>query len=95
MEDMVRLFIASAGLAGWEETQRVENLGRKMKLEREAAERDHVRKVAAERAAGEERKRLTKRDEQAKRAEEVRESQEMSARLLSEQRAAAGVAFGV
>ena len=62
-------------LAGWEETRRVENLRRKRRVEREEAERDHTRRVAAERAAGEERKRLAKREGQAKRAEEVRNSQ--------------------
>ena len=55
LEDLVRLLIADAGLAGWEETRRVGNLKRKMKVEREVAERDHARKLAAERAAGEER----------------------------------------
>ena len=40
----------------------MENLGRKMKLKKEVAERDHAKRVAAERAAGEERKRLAKRD---------------------------------
>ena len=59
---MVCLLVASAGLAEWEETRRVENLRRKMKLEREVAERDHASRVAAERAAGEERRKLTKRD---------------------------------
>ena len=48
-------------------------------MEREEAERQHARGVAAERAAGEERKRLAQRDERASRAEEVRKSQEESA----------------
>ena len=69
LEDLVRLLIADAVLAGWEETQRVGNLRRRMKEEREVAERAHEKKVAAERAAGEERKRITKREEQARKAE--------------------------
>ena len=95
LEDLVRLLVASAGLAGWEETWRVENLRRKRKVQREEGKRDHARRVAAERAAGEERKRLAKREEQAKRAEEVRKSQEESAHLLSEQGAAAEAALEV
>ena len=53
LEDLVRLLVASAGLAGWEETRRVENLRRKREVEREVAGRDHARRVAAEKAAGE------------------------------------------
>ena len=90
---MICLLVASAGLAGWEETWRVENLRRKMSLEREVAERNHGRKVAAERAAGEERKRLAKRDAQERRAEEVRRSQEEEARIHNEQKAAAEAAL--
>ena len=71
---MVRLLIASAGLARGEEIRRVENLRRKMELERGVAGKDHVRKVAAERAAGEERKRLAKHDDKAERAEKIRDS---------------------
>ena len=52
----------------------MENLRRKMSSERKEAERVHARKVAAEWAEGEERKRLAKQDEQARRAEEVRKS---------------------
>ena len=73
----------------------MENLRRRMELERGAVERDHVRKVVAERAASEERKRIAKRDELAKREEEVRKSQEEGARLLAEQRAAAEAALEV
>ena len=62
LKDLVRLLFANAGLAGWEETRRVDNLRRKMGLEREVDERDHLRKVAAERAAGEEKKKLEKRE---------------------------------
>ena len=93
MEEMVRLLLASAGLAGWEETRMVENLGRKMKAERVGAERDHLSRVEAEKAAGVERKKLARRDEQSKRAKEVRKSQAEAARVLSEQCAAAKVAL--
>ena len=89
LEEMVRLLVANAGLAEWEETRRVENLRRKKLLEREVAERDHTKRVAAERAAGEERKKIARHDELARKAEEIRKSQEESARLLSEQKAAA------
>ena len=41
LKDLVRLHVAGAGLARWEETRRVENLRRKMELERGVAERDH------------------------------------------------------
>ena len=85
LEDLVRLLIADAGLAGWEETRRVGNLKRKIGLEREVAERDHARRVAAERAAGEERKRLARRDKLARKAEEVRKGQEESERVRREQ----------
>ena len=85
LEDMVRLLIADAGLAGWEETRRVGNLSRRMKFEWEVAERDHTRRLAAERAASEEKKMLAKRIEWAKRAEEVRESQVVAAKLRDEQ----------
>ena len=90
LEDMVRLLIANAGLAGWEETRRVENLRRRMRLEREVAEKNHSKKVEAEKAAGEERRRLAKQDEFARKAEEVLKSQEQCTRLRSEQMAAAG-----
>ena len=63
MQVLVRLLVASAGLAGWEETRRVENLGRKMELQRGVAERDHGRRVAAEKAAGEEKKRVARQEE--------------------------------
>ena len=66
-----------------------------MKVEREEAERVHAWRMAAERAAGEERKRLVKREELAKRVEEVRKSQDENTRLLSEQRAAADAALEV
>ena len=95
LEDLVRLLVASAGLAGWEETQRVENLRRKMELERGVVERHHGKKVAAERAAGEEKKRIAKREEQARKAEKVRESQEEAVRLRDEQKAAAEAALEV
>ena len=95
LEDMVGLLVASAGLAGWEETRRMENLKRKKRLEREVAERNHVRRVAAEKAVGEEKKRLARRDGQARRAEELQKSQEESARLLQEQRVAADAALVV
>ena len=52
LEDLIRLLIADSGLAGWEETQRVENLRRKITLEREVAERDHVRRVEVQRVRG-------------------------------------------
>ena len=68
LEDIVRLLVASAGLARWEETRRVENLRKNMGSEREEAERVHARKVVAERAAIEERRRLARRDEQARKA---------------------------
>ena len=42
---------------------------RKMKLEREVAERDYARRVAAERAVWEERLKRTKREDQARKAE--------------------------
>ena len=95
LEELVRLLVADAGLAGWEETRRVENLRRKKRLEREVAERDHARRVAAEKAAGEERKRLARRGELERKAEEVQKSQEQGARLLEDQRAAAGAALDV
>ena len=38
----------------------MENLKRKMELERGVTERDHARRVGAERAAGEEKKRVAK-----------------------------------
>ena len=85
LEDLVCLLVADAGLAGWEETWRVENLKRKMKAEREGAEVAHERRVAAERAAGEEKKRIAKRNERARKAEDVRKSQEEAARLRTEQ----------
>ena len=75
LEDMVRLLVASAGLAGWEETRSVENLKRRRGVEREVAERDHVRRVAAEKAAGEEKKKIVRREGLAEKAEEVRKSQ--------------------
>ena len=58
-------------------------------------ERDYGKKVAAEKAAGEERKRLAKLEEQAKKAEKVREPQEEAARLPNEQKAAADAALEV
>ena len=73
----------------------MENLSRKMELERGVAERDHTGRVAAERAAGEEKRRLAKRDEQAKRAKEVRKSQKETARIRCEQIAAAKAALEV
>ena len=64
-------------------------------MEKEEAERDNARRVAAENAVGEERKKLARRDELARKAGEVQRSQEESARLLSEQKAAAGTALEV
>ena len=87
LEHLVRLLVASAGLAGWEEIRQVDKLRRKMELERGVAERDYRKRVAAKRAAGEERKRLAKQDELVKKAKEVRRYQEESARLRSEQHA--------
>ena len=95
LEDLVRLLVADAGLARWGETRRMENLRRKMKMEREVVEWDHMRKVAAERAAGEERKRIATCGEQARKAEEVRKSQEEVARLWNEQIAATRAAVEV
>ena len=95
LEDLVCLLVADPGLVGWEETRRVKNLKRKIGLGREVVERDHVRRVAAERAAGEERKRLAKWDEQVKKAEEVQKSQVEPARLHGEQVAAAKAALAV
>ena len=95
LEDLVCLLVVSAGLAGWEGTHRVENLRRKIELEQEVAERDHVRRVVAEKAAGEERKSLWKRDKQAKRAEEVWKSQVEANRLHGEQVAVAKAALAV
>ena len=95
LEDLVRLLIVDAGLAGWEETQRVENPSRKKRVEREEAERTHGRKVAAERSGSEERKRLAKRDEQGRKAEEVRKSQEEAARLQREKVTVAKAALEV
>ena len=83
LEDMVRLLIASAGLTRWKETQRVEKLKRKMLVERGEAERVHAKRVGAERAAGEERKKLAKRDEQVRKVEEVRRSQTQAPRVRS------------
>ena len=80
--------VASAGLAGWEETQRVENLCRKRELERGVAERDHAKRVAAERAAGEEKKKIARRRELARKAEEIRKSHEEVTRVQREQLAA-------
>ena len=51
-------------------------------MEREVVERDHVRRVAAERAAGEERRRLAKQVEEARKAEGIRKSQAEGARFL-------------
>ena len=95
IEDFIRLLVADTGLASWEETQRVENMRRKMKLERERAERDHARSVAAEKAVGEERRRLARRIEQASKAEEVQKAQVEAARLRNEQIAVAGAALEV
>ena len=88
LEDLVRLLVADTGLAGWEETRRVENLKRKKQLEREGAERDHAKRVAAERAMGEEKKKLAQRGVREVQAEEVRKSQEVAATLLLQQRTA-------
>ena len=62
LEELVRLLVAGAGLAGWEETRRVANLRSKIRVEREKVERHHLRKMAAEKVAGEERKKLAKRE---------------------------------
>ena len=86
---LVCLLLANAGLAGWEETRRVDNLRTKIGLEREVAERDHARKVATGGAESEEKKKFVKREEQVRRAEEVRKSQMEAARLRREQLAAA------
>ena len=48
------------------------------------AERDYSKRVAAERAAGEEKKRLARRDEHAEKAEDFRKSQTEAARVLME-----------
>ena len=95
LENMVCLLVTNAGLAEWEETWRVENLRRRMELERGVAERDHGKKVVAERAAGEEKKRIARRDEQARKADEVRKSQKEAARLRNEQVAATMAALDV
>ena len=95
LEDLVRLLVASTGLAGWEETRRVDNLKRKMRLERELAERDYLRRMAAKMATGEERKRIVKREEQARKAEKVWKSHEETHRLRCEQIAAAEAALEV
>ena len=60
--DLLCLLIADSDLAEWEETQRVENMKREMRVEREAVEKDHVRRVTAESVSGEEKKRLAKRE---------------------------------
>ena len=88
LEDLVRLLVASAGLASWEETRWVENLRSKRELERRVAEQDHAKRVAAKRAAGEERKRIARCGELAKKAEEIRKSQEEATRVQREQLAA-------
>ena len=95
LEDLVRLLVASVGLVGWEETRRVENLRRKRELERGVAERDHGKNVAADRAVGEEMKRIAQREEQARKAERIRESQEEAVRLRDEQKTATEVALEV
>ena len=41
-------------------------------MERGVVERDHGKKMAAERAAGDEKKQIAKREEQARKAEKVR-----------------------
>ena len=66
-----------------------------MKREQEVAARDHAKKVAAERAAGEEKKRLVKQEEQARRAEGVLVSQGEAARILRERQAAAKTGLSV
>ena len=71
------------------------NLSRKMALERESVGRDHAKRVAAERGAGEEKKWVAKSSEQAKKAEEVWKSQEESARLRGEQIVAVRAALKV
>ena len=93
LEDMVHLLVAGARLARWQESQRVKNLRRKMGLERELEERDYVKKVVVEKAAGKKKKRLARRDLQAKKAEEVQKSQAEAARLCEEQHAAAKAAL--
>ena len=52
----------------------MENLRRRLRVEREVAERDYERRVAAERAKGEERRRLDECVELAEKAKEVRKS---------------------
>ena len=51
----------------------VENLRRKKRLKRVAVEKDHAKRVAAERAAGEEKKRIARREEQAGKVSEAAE----------------------
>ena len=95
LEELVRLLVADAGLASWEESRRVGNLKCRLKSEREVADREHVRRVEAERAAGEEKKRVAKRVELARLAEEARKSQVEADRIQGAQRAAANDALAV
>ena len=66
-----------------------------MRLEREVVKRDHTRRVVAERAVGEENKRLVRWGKQARKAEEVQRSQAEAARLREAQHAAAKAALAV